>query len=158
MQIRKAIAQDIPELLPLMRELAEFEKYSQEFVITEQILLDQGFRRSPPDFHCIVAEENGRIVAFLVYYFVPYTYRAKPNMIIKEVYVAEGFRGKTIGQSLMKAAAQEAVLTGCGRMKWWVAKWNKRGVDFYQRLGGSIDPDWHEFQMSEKTFRELAQS
>jgi GNAT superfamily N-acetyltransferase len=143
MQIRKAIAQDIPELLPLMRELAEFEKYSQEFVITEQILLDQGFRRSPPDFHCIVAEENGRIVAFLVYYFVPYTYRAKPNMIIKEVYVAEGFRGKTIG---------------CGRMKWWVAKWNKRGVDFYQRLGGSIDPDWHEFQMSEKTFRELAQS
>jgi GNAT superfamily N-acetyltransferase len=158
MQIRKAVEQDIPELLPLMRQLAEFEKYASEFVITEKVLREQGFRRSPPDFHCIVAEENGKIIGFIVYYFVPYTYRAKPNMIIKELYVAEGFRSKTVGAFLMKAAAKEASRVGCGRIKWWVAKWNRRGINFYERLGARIDPDWHEFQMSEQAIRELASS
>ena len=58
LKIRKAIEADIPQLLPLMRELAEFEKYANAFAITERVLLEQGFRRSPPDFHCLVAEEN----------------------------------------------------------------------------------------------------
>lgn len=156
MRIRKAVEQDISELLSLMRELAEFENYGSEFVITEEILCEQGFRRSPPDFYCMVAEENGKIIGFLVYYFVPYTYRAKPNMIIKELYVAEGFRSNSVGTFLMKAAAKEATRAGCARIKWWVAKWNERGISFYERLGARIDPDWHEFQMSEETFRKLA--
>jgi GNAT superfamily N-acetyltransferase len=156
MEIRKAVEQDISQLLPLMRQLAEFEKYADEFVITEEILRERGFRSSQPDFHCIVAEENGGIVGFLVYYFIPYTYRAKPNMIVKELYVAQGFRSKSVGRLLMRAAAEEATRAGCGRMKWWVAKWNKRGIDFYKRLGARIDPDWHEFEMSEHAIRELA--
>src|SRR4029079_16366178 len=87
--IRKAVEADIPRVLPLMRALAEFEKYMDSFVITEKVLREQGFRRSPPDFHCIVAEEEGELTGILVYYFVPFTYRAKPNIIVKELYVAE---------------------------------------------------------------------
>ncbi len=158
MKIRKAVEADVPRLLPLMRELAEFEKYAKEFVITEEILREQGFRRVPPDFHCLVAEASDRLIGFLVYYFVPFTYRAKPNVIIKELYVAEGYRSKRVGELLMKAIAKEAVQTGCGMIKWWVAKWNKRGIAFYERLGAKIDLDWLEFQMSEQTFRDLAAS
>jgi GNAT superfamily N-acetyltransferase len=143
-------------LLPLMRELAEFERYTDAFAITEEILCKQGFRRSPPDFYCLVAEENGTLAGILVYYFVAFTYRAKPNLIVKELYVAESHRSKGVGNLLMKAVAQEAECAGCGIIKWWVAKWNKRGIEFYQRLGARIDPDWHEFQMSEEAFRKLA--
>ena len=74
MEIRKAVESDIPSLLPLMRELAEFEKYSKNFAITEDVLREQGFRRSPPDFHCLIAEEGSTLVGFLVYYFLPFTY------------------------------------------------------------------------------------
>jgi GNAT superfamily N-acetyltransferase len=158
MRIRKAVEEDIPKLLPLMRELAVFEKYDQAFAITEEVLREQGFRRSPPDFHCLVAEENNELTGFLVYYFVPFTYRAKPNVIIKELYVAEGHRSKRIGELLMKEVAQEAKRADCGMIKWWVAKWNERGMRFYERLGAKIDPDWHEFQMSEQVFRKLANS
>ena len=154
--VRKAVEADIPKLLPLMRELAEFEKYGKEFVITEQILREQGFRRSPPDFHCFVAEGNSELVGFLVYYFVPFTYRAKPNLIIKELYVAEPHRSKRVGELLMKAIAKEAVRSDCGMIKWWVAKWNERGIKFYERLGAKIDTDWFEFQISEPGFRQLA--
>lgn len=156
MVIRKATEADIPQLLRLMRELAEFEKYADAFAVTEEVLREQGFRRSPPDFHSLVAHEKSELTGFLVYYFVPFTYRAKPNAVIKELYVAEGHRGKGIGKLLMQAVAKEAEEAGCGMIKWWVAKWNQPGIEFYERLGAQIDPDWHEFQMSEKSFRNLA--
>lgn len=158
LEIRKAVESDIPSLLPLMRELAEFEKYSSDFAITEEVLREQGFRRSPPDFHCLIAEEDSRLVGFLVYYFVPFTYRAKPNLIVKELYIADRHRSRGIGRQLMKAVAREAQQTGCGLIKWWVAKWNERGMEFYKRLGATIDSEWHEFQLSEKAFCDLAAS
>src|SRR5215470_9183680 len=122
-EIRKAVESDIPSLLPLMRELAEFEKYAKDFAITEEILREQGFRRSPPDFHCLVAEDGSTLVGFLVYYFVSFTYRAKPNLIIKELYIADPHRSRGIGKELMKAVAREAQEAGCGIVKWWVANW-----------------------------------
>jgi GNAT superfamily N-acetyltransferase len=156
--IRKAVEADIPNLLPLMRELAKFEKYAEDFAVTEEVLREQGFRRSPPDFHCLIAEEGVELVGFLVYYFVPFTYRAKPNLIIKELYIAGRHRSRGVGQLLMKAVAREAARAGCGMIKWWVAKWNERGIEFYKRLGAKIDSDWHEFQLSGKAFRDLAAS
>jgi GNAT superfamily N-acetyltransferase len=158
MRIRKAVEADVCKLLPLMRELAEFEKYANDFAITEEVLREQGFRRSPPDFHCLIAESGGELVGFLVYYFVPFTYRAKPNLLIKELYVADGCRSKGVGKLLMKAVAKEAEQAGCGMIKWYVAKWNEHGIRFYERLGATIDPTWHEFQMSEKAFRDLVAS
>ena len=158
MRIRKAVEADVPNLLRLMRELARFERYDDAFAITEEVLREQGFRRSPPDFHCLVAEDDHELAGFLVYYFIPFTYRAKPNLIVKELYVAEGKRSQGVGELLMKAIATEAAQAGCGVIKWWVAKWNDRGIQFYERLGAKIDPDWHEFQMSEEAFRNLAAS
>ena len=141
-----------------MRELAEFEKYSKDFAITDAVLREQGFLRSPPDFHCLIAEEGSTLVGFLVYYFVPFTYRAKPNLIVKELYIADRHRGRGIGRKLMKAVARKAQETSCGMIKWWVARWNERGMEFYKRLGATIDSEWHEFQLSEKAFRDLAAS
>ena len=158
LKIRKAVESDIPSLLPLMRELAEFEKYSNDFAISEEVLREQGFRRSPPDFHCLIAEEGSRLIGFLVYYLVPFTYRAKPNLIVKELYIADLHRSRGIGRQLMKAVAVEAQQADCGVIKWWVARWNERGMEFYKRLGATIDTGWREFQLSEKALRDLAAS
>jgi GNAT superfamily N-acetyltransferase len=98
------------------------------------------------------------LIGFLVYHFVAFTYRAKPNLIIKELYIAGPHRSRGVGKLLMKAVAKEAAFTGCGMIKWWVAKWNGRGIEFYKQLGAKIDSDWHEFQFSEKAFRDLAAS
>jgi ribosomal protein S18 acetylase RimI-like enzyme len=102
LKIRKAVESDIPSLLPLMCELAEFEGYAKDFAVTEEVLREQGFRSSSPDFQCLIAEEGAELVGFLVYYFVPFTYRAKPNLIIKELYIADRHRSRGIGRQLMK--------------------------------------------------------
>ena len=122
------------------------------------MLREQGFDRSPPDFHCLVAEERQRPGWNSRLSFRCVTYRAKPNLIIKELYVAGPRRSRGVGKLLMKAVAKEAAFTGCGLIKWWVAKWNERGIEFYKQLGAKIDSDWHEFQLSEKAFRDLAAS
>ena len=117
MRIRKAAKSDISNLLPSMRELAEFEKYANDFAVTEELLREQGFRHSPPDFHCLIAKDGRDSVGFLVYYFVPFTYRAKPNLIVKELYIADGYRGRGVGKLLMKAVTKEAAQADCGMIK-----------------------------------------
>jgi GNAT superfamily N-acetyltransferase len=133
-----------------MHELAEFENTRRTS------LLPSALRSGSPPISLSYRGRRLQPVGFLVYYFVPFTYRAKPNLIIKELYTADRHRSRGIGRQLMKAVAREAEEAGCGMIKWWVAKWNERGIEFYKRLGATIDSEWHEFQLSEKAFRDLA--
>src|SRR5207249_10757591 len=87
LKIRKAIESDVPQLLPLMRELAEFEDYADAFAITEDILREQGFRQSPPDFYCLVAEESGTLTGMLVYYLVAFTYHVTHCLLVHTLYI-----------------------------------------------------------------------
>lgn len=73
MLIRKAEEKDCEQLWHLMKELAVFEKYINSLAITPKIVKNSGFLKNPPDFYCIVAEDNDKIVGMLVYYFLSYT-------------------------------------------------------------------------------------
>ena len=92
----------------------------------------------------------------LVYYFIPFTFRARPTLLIKELYVRETGRGRGIGDALMRAAAKEAVAHGCALMKWQVADWNTPARAFYERLGAAADPVWVDYSLSETALRKLA--
>ena len=158
MLIRQAKETDIPKLLVLMQGLARFERYIDVFAITEEKLLEQGFRRSPPDFHCLVAEEAGELTGMVVYYFIPFTAIAQPTLFIKELFVTTEGRGKGTGRLLMKAVAEVAVRKDCGAIKWQVAPWNKDGIRFYEQLGAKANRDWIDFGMSAEAARVLAGS
>jgi GNAT superfamily N-acetyltransferase len=158
MLIRAAKETDIAKLHVLMKELARFERYIDVFAVTEDIVLEQGFKRSPPDFHCLVAEEAGELAGMVVYYFIPFTAIAKPTLYIKELFVAAAGRGKGTGKLLMKAVAEVALRQGCGVIKWQVAPWNKDGIRFYEQLGAKANTDWIDFGMSADAIRALASS
>ena len=130
MHIRKAVEPDIPKLLELMRELACFERYIADFAVTESFLREKGFSRSPPEFHTFVAEEEQDLIGMLVYYFISFTFQTRPKLVVKELYVREGHRGKGIGKLLMTTAAEEAVRSNCIVMKWQVAPWNAASICF----------------------------
>jgi len=154
--IRLAVEADIPALLPLMRGLAEFEKYADSFAVTESVLRERGFRHSPADFHALVADGEHGLVGMLVFYIVPFTAEAVPALFIKELFVAAPSRGQGIGEALMRAASREAVARGCGRVRWQVADWNDGGKRFYERLGARADPVWVNYALSADTVRALA--
>ena len=156
-RVRLATVADVPALLPLMRALAEYEGYADRFVVTEATLVEQGFRRSPPDFECFVADSgDGALTGMLVFYMIPFTFRAQPTFFVKELYVTESGRGAGVGGQLMRAAAAEMVRRGCGLMKWQVARWNSDAARFYERLGAVPDPEWVDYALSSAACAELA--
>jgi ribosomal protein S18 acetylase RimI-like enzyme len=158
-RIRRAVADDVPALLELMQQLAKFEHYDADFAVTAETLLAQGFERNPPDFCALIAEDpdvTGVLSGMLVYYTIPFTFRARPTLFIKELYVAESGRGQGIGEALMRAAAGEALALGCATIKWQVADWNTRARAFYERLGATADPVWVDYSLSEAALRKLA--
>jgi ribosomal protein S18 acetylase RimI-like enzyme len=159
-RIRRAVAADVAALLELMRRLAEFEHYDADFAVTAETLLAQGFEREPPDFHALVAEDPDAasgLLGMLVYYYIPFTFRARPTLYIKELYVGDSARGRGIGEALMRAAAKDAVARGCASMKWQVADWNTHARAFYERLGAAPDPVWVDYGFNEVALRKLAE-
>ncbi|GAB3012909.1 hypothetical protein GCM10027051_15100 [Niabella terrae] len=146
--IRKAIEADSENIWVLMRDLAVFEKYIDVFAITPEIVRESGFRKNPPDFHCLVAEVNSEIAGMLVYYFLPYTAQNKPAIYMKELYVDDMYRGQKIGEQLMNALKAEAVANNCTVIKWTVAPWNKGGKRFYERLGAKENTEWINYEWS----------
>lgn len=144
--IRKAVESDSDKLWQLMKELAIFEKYIDSFAITPDIVRESGFRKNPPDFDCLIAEDNDKIAGMLVYYFLPYTAQNNPVIYMKELYVDEKYRGQKIGEQLMNALRKEAELNNCQTIKWTVAPWNEAGIRFYERLGAKENRDWLNFE------------
>lgn len=148
MMIRHAIKSDSEALLTLMKQLAVFEEYIDDFTVTTNDLVMHGFTHADdrePNFTAIVAEENSSLHGYLVYYLIPFTYDLKPTLFIKELYVNEDARGKSIGKKLMKQAIKDAKEKGCGRLKWDVLSDNIKAQSFYKSLGANYDARWQGF-------------
>lgn len=145
-KIRKAQESDSERIWILMKELAVFEKYIDSFAITPDIVRESGFRKNPPDFYCLVADDNETIAGILVYYFLPYTAQNRPAIYMKELFVDENYRGQKVGEQLMNALRNEATLHHCGQIKWTVAPWNEAGLRFYERLGAHENKDWLNYE------------
>jgi len=146
-KIRKAIETDVDQIWTLMRDLAVFEKYIDSFAITPDIVGESGFRKSPPDFHCFVAECEGEIIGILVYYFLPFTAQNRPAIYMKELFVKEEYRNQRIGEQLMEALKNEAKLHDCSQIKWTVAPWNEAGLKFYERIGATENTEWLNYEL-----------
>jgi GNAT superfamily N-acetyltransferase len=146
--IRKAVETDSEKVWMLMRDLAVFEKYIDVFAITPEIVKESGFGKNPPDFYCIVAEDNCEIVGILVYYFLPYTTQNRPAIYMKELYVNDQYRGAQIGEKLMIELKKEAELNNCKQIKWTVACWNDKGKNFYEHLGAKENTEWINYEWS----------
>ncbi|MFT3904296.1 MAG: GNAT family N-acetyltransferase [Niabella sp.] len=147
-RIRRAVEADSEKVWLLMRALAVFEKYINTFAITPEVVRESGFRKNPPDFYCIVAEYNDKIVGILVYYILPYTAQNRPAIYMKELYVDENYRGQKVGEQLMNALRKEAKANNCTQIKWTVAPWNEAGQRFYERLGAQQNNEWLNYEWS----------
>jgi len=138
--------EDSENLWILMQKLAIFENYIDSFEITPEVVRERGFKKSPPDFYCLLADDHGIIAGMLVYYFLPYTAQNRPAIFMKELYVEDAYRGLKIGERLMHAIKQEAKLNNCKQVKWGVAPWNEAGLRFYHRLGAVQNNDWLNYE------------
>ena len=157
-RIRKASANDVEALYELMIELARYERYIDRMAITLDHVREAGFRQTPPDFAALVAEDVGQggLVGMAVTYQIPYTYLARPVLVVKELFVVERARSHGVGASLMAAIARMAVELNCFAVRWQVAPWNDGGRRFYERLGAVEDREWVTYTLEGEALDRLA--
>jgi GNAT superfamily N-acetyltransferase len=153
--IREAVEQDVPLLLTFIRELAVYEKMLDEVVATEESLKESifGGRRVA---EALIGEEEGRPVAFAVYFHNFSTFLGRPGLYLEDLYVKPEMRGKGIGKAMLAFLARLAKERGCGRFEWSVLDWNEPAIGFYRSLGAVLMDEWSIFRITGEALEKLA--
>ncbi|MDP3225547.1 MAG: GNAT family N-acetyltransferase [Rubrivivax sp.] len=139
--LRPATPADVPAIVGLITELAVFEKLEHLVVVTPESLLPQLFGPRPAA-EAVVGEVGGQVVAFALFFHNFSTFLGKPGLYLEDLYVQPAHRGTGLGKALLSHLATLAVERGCGRFEWSVLDWNQRAIDFYEKMGATVMPDW----------------
>lgn len=140
-QIKPATPADVPVILQLIRELAQFERLLHEVTATEQQLREQLFG-ARPSAEVAIARLSDEVAGFALYFHNFSTFLAKPGIYLEDLYVRQKFRGQGCGEALLRHLARTALERGCGRVEWSVLDWNQRAIDFYKSLGAVPMDQW----------------
>ncbi len=140
-QIRPAAPQDVEAIVALIRELAEFEQLTHLLEVTPEKLGPHLFGPKPV-IEGLVAELEGRVVGYALYFTNYSTFLAKPGLYLEDLYVSPAQRGFGIGRELLVCLAQEANRRDYGRFEWSVLDWNTNAIRFYEKMGATVMPDW----------------
>lgn len=153
--VRKAEKRDMPAVLDLIRELAEFEKEPDAVEISSEMLAQHGFGERPK-FQCFVAETPGGIVGMALVYFRYSTWKG-PTLHLEDLVVTQSQRGKGIGEALYKRVMEFGMEHHVKRVQWEVLGWNEGAIRFYERTGATVLRDWHVVHMDERSLNEYVQ-
>lgn len=151
--IRTALPTDVDALLALIKELADFERAPDAVSIQAQDLLEDGFG-SDPAFICFVAEYDGKLEGMALGYPRYSTWDGK-SMHLEDLIVSQSYRGLGIGFSLYKTFIHYAASQGVHRIEWAVLDWNQSAIDFYQKTGAEVLPDWRMVQMDNQAITDF---
>ncbi len=155
LNIRPAMINDVPLILQLIRDLAEYEKAPQEAVATETDLLRDGFSANPK-FRVLIAEWENEPAGFALFFYHYSTWLGRPTLFLEDVFVRPRFRGRGIGRALLARLAKIAVEEGCGRFEWQVLDWNAPAIEFYQSLGAKVMKEWLTMRLTGEALQKLA--
>lgn len=138
--IRRAVKEDCPRLLELIKELAEYERAPDEVTVTPEHFVESGFGEKPV-WWAFVAEEDGIIQGFALYYIRYSTWKGQ-SMYLEDILVTEKMRGKKIGSLLFERLIEEAREKKLPRIVWQVLEWNEPAINFYKKYNAHMDGEW----------------
>ena len=139
--ISRARPDDVPLVLSLIRELAEYEKLSHEVEATEA-LIDAALFSDPPRLYCDIARWNGEPAGFAVWFLNHSTFAGRFGIYLEDLFVRPQYRRNGIGKALLAYLAKQCVDSGCARLQWAVLDWNAPSIEFYKSLGAVLMDQW----------------
>lgn len=156
MAIRPATPTDVPTLVALIQALAEYEKLSHEVTGRPEDLARHLFGERPYA-EAVVAELDGTTVGMALYFFNFSTFLMQPGLYLEDLFVLPDYRRQGVGQALLKHLGQLALERGCGRFEWSVLNWNTPAIEFYQRMGAEIKPEWQLCRLTGEALQTFGQ-
>jgi GNAT superfamily N-acetyltransferase len=152
--IREAAPADVPDILRLVHELAAYEREPDAVETTESMLTAALFGPAP-SASCHVAELDGAVVGFALWYVTFSTWKGRPGLWLEDLFVQPGARGTGLGKALLKRLAAVCVERGYARFEWWVLDWNVDAQGFYRSVGARPEEDWTVWRVDGAALEEL---
>ena len=152
--INSAEETDVPLLLGLIRELAEFEKLAPELEVTADSLREALFGKDAVA-RALVARRNGEPAGYAVFYRTFSTFVGRPGIFLDDLFVRPQFRKLGIGRALLTRVAQFGAELGGGRLEWITLRWNENAFHFYRSIGASVMNEWALLRMNGGEVRNL---
>ncbi|HUE04749.1 MAG TPA: GNAT family N-acetyltransferase [Bryobacteraceae bacterium] len=155
MVIRPATEFDIPVILDLIRQLADYERLAHQVVATEERLRETLFGATPAA-EVLLADYERESVGFAVFFTTYSTFLAQPGIYLEDLYVKPDLRGKGIGLALLQRVSAIAIERGCGRVEWGALNWNEPSIRFYKSRGAEPLEEWTKYRLTGRALGELA--
>ena len=156
MNFRYAEKKDIPLILYFIKELAAYEKMSDQVVATEALLEEWIFEKGKAEV--LFALEENKEVGFALFFHNFSTFLGRAGIYLVDLYVKPEYRGKGYGKGLLKQLASITVERGCGRLEWSCLDWNQPSIDFYRSLGAVPMDEWTVYRITGDTLTRMAGS
>ena len=152
--IRAAEAEDILQVVALIREFAEFENLIHWCNVSESDLRAVIFGIDK-FVNCLIAERGDSIVGYALFYPIFKSFRGERSMFLEDLYVSPAMRGQGLGLKMLTEVARNARLQNCARMDWQALKWNSAAIEFYKNLGAETDDENFDFRLRGENFDNL---
>jgi GNAT superfamily N-acetyltransferase len=156
-RIRPAERADVPAILGLIRELAEYERLADMAVGTEE-KLERHLFGDRPAAEAVVAEIDGEPAGFALFFTTFSTFLCRPGIWLEDLFVRPEHRRAGVGRALLEHLAAIAVRRGCGRMEWSALDWNEPALEFYGGLGARPVEGWTVHRLEGDALRSLGAS
>ena len=153
-KFRYAEEKDAAKILYFIKELAAYEKMSDEVIATEELLKEWIFDQKKAEV--IFAIVDDKEIGFALFFYNFSTFLGRAGIYLEDLYVMPEYRGKGYGKALLKKLAQIAVERKCGRLEWWCLDWNQPSIDFYLSLGAEAMDEWTVYRIAGDKLTEFA--
>jgi GNAT superfamily N-acetyltransferase len=154
-KLRAAGPADTPEILSLIRELADYERLLHEVDATPEGLHAALFGPTPRVF-CDLAEQDGGIAGFALWFYSFSTFRGRHGIYLEDLFVRPAMRGRGIGRALLSGLAARCLREDLARLEWSVLDWNEPALAFYRTLGARGMKDWIPHRVTGEALLTLA--
>ena len=156
LQLSIATVDDVPLLLTLIKDLAEFERLVHEVTATEAGLRASLFGDRPAA-EAVIARRGASAVGFTLYFQNYSTFRGRAGVYLEDLYVRPEARGQGVGKALLLYVARVAHERGAGRFEWAALDWNERAIRFYTDLGARPMSDWTVYRLTADELQQLVE-
>lgn len=153
--LRAARPDDVPAILSMITELAEFEQLAH-LVVADAPLLHEALFSAHPACECVLGIEAGAPVAFALFFHNFSTFLGRRGLYLEDLYVKPAARRRGHAKAMLAHLAALAIARGCGRFEWSVLDWNTDAIGFYEGLGAVVMPDWRICRVTGPALQALA--
>ncbi|MBM0126127.1 GNAT family N-acetyltransferase [Pimelobacter simplex] len=156
--VRAATPEDVPDVLRLIRALADYEREADAVETTEEDLQRWLFGPDPVA-SVLVAEDGGpqrRVVGMALWFRTYSTWTGTPGIYLEDLFVQPDQRGSGLGKALLARLARIAVERGYRRVEWAVLDWNTPSIEFYESLGARPMQEWSTYRLTGPALADLA--